>query len=109
MSGHNRRVISGRARRSEADAVDLANIEERRAALRRATFKAGEVIFDDGGRLPCIVRNVSENGCLIKLDSAAVLPDLFDLRIDIDKPARTAELVWRSTTLAGAMFIRKPS
>lgn len=109
MGGHNKPGVGGRSGPTDADAVDLINIEERRAAVRRATFKAGEVIFGDGARLPCIVRNVSESGCLIKLDNAGILPDLFDVRIDLDKPSRTAELVWRSTTLAGAMFVRKPS
>jgi hypothetical protein len=53
------------------------------------------------------VRNVSDSGCLIKLEQAAALPDDVEIRMDLDKPARAAEVVWRSSTLAGAMFVRK--
>lgn len=109
MGGHNKPGVSRGAKRAETETVDLAHIEERRGVRRRPTFKAGEIRVGDAKSYPCIVRNVSESGCLIKLDNAQILPDLVDIRIDLDKPARQAEIVWRSATLAGAMFIRKPS
>ncbi len=109
MGSHNKPGVGGRAKPSEPDSVDLINIEERRAVVRRPTFKAGEILLGDGQSFPCIVRNFSDSGCLIKLENAGVLPDQIELRIDLDKPARTAEIVWRSATLAGAMFVRQPS
>lgn len=93
----------------DADSIDLAHIDERRAAMRQATFKAGEILTEGGERIECIVRNVSESGCLIKIDNAGALPQLVCIRIDRDKPPRPAEIVWRSTTLAGAIFVREPS
>lgn len=108
MSNHSK---SGDVRRAaadlDADVVELADITERRGAVRRPVFKAGEVILPGGAVLPCIVRNVSDSGCLIKLEQAAALPDDVEIRMDLDKPARAAEVVWRSSTLAGAMFVRK--
>lgn len=92
-----------------AEAVDLANLEERRAAMRRPTFKAGEIILEDGGVVDCVVRNVSESGCLLKIENAAILSSFVEIRIDLDKPARPAQIIWRSMTLAGASFLRKPS
>lgn len=109
MGGHNKPSVSKGANRAEAEAIDLAHIEERRGNHRRPTFKAGEIRLEGDRSVPCIVRNVSESGCLIKVDNATALPDLVEIRIDLDKPARQAEIVWRSTTLAGAMFVRKYS
>ncbi len=109
MGSQNKPSLTDIDDRAEPDSVDLLNIDERRASVRRPTFKAAEIIASDGKTYRCVVRNISESGCLMKLDNADLLPDLIDIRIDLDKPARTAEIVWRSATLAGAMFVRKPS
>ncbi|MCB2113600.1 MAG: PilZ domain-containing protein [Parvularculaceae bacterium] len=91
------------------ESSELSQVEERRGSVRQPTFKAGEVILPDAGALDCIIRNVSENGCLIKIENAGALPDKISIRIDRDKPPRQAEIIWRSSTLAGAMFIRELS
>lgn len=109
MGDHSKPSLGGRRGAAEPDPVDLLNIEERRASLRRPTFKAGDILVEGGACIPCIVRNISESGCLIKLENAAALPDLVEIRIDLDKPSRQAEIIWRCSTLAGAMFVRKPS
>jgi hypothetical protein len=107
MSSQNKPVAGKKQGRGKSDPIDLVNLEERRSAVRRPTFKAGEIILEDGSAFECIVRNVSESGCLIKLENANALPEDVLIRIDLDKPARRAEIVWRSTTLAGAMFVRE--
>ncbi len=109
MSNHDKPGLRARATAPERDPVDEVSPEERRTAIRRSTFKAGEIILDDGKKIACIVRNISDSGCLIKVENADTLPDLVAIRIDLDAPARSAEIVWRSTTLAGAMFVRKYS
>jgi hypothetical protein len=109
MSSQNRPVAGKKQNRKTADPIDLVNLEERRHAVRQPTFKAGEILLEDGGVQDCIVRNVSDSGCLIKLEHANALPDEVLIRIDLDKPPRRAEIIWRSTSLAGAMFVREPS
>lgn len=109
MSSQDRPVAGKKQNRKKADPIDLVNLEERRRAMREPTFKAGEIIFDDGGVEDCIVRNVSDSGCLIKIEHANALPDEVLIRIDRDKPARRAEIVWRSTSLAGAVFVMELS
>lgn len=108
MSSQSKPGVRNRKKKADPEGIDLIAIEERRADLRHPTFKAGEVRFE-GRSVPCIVRNVSENGCLLKFEHAAAIPDIVEIRIDLDKPARLAEIIWRSTTLAGAMFFRNPS
>jgi hypothetical protein len=107
MSREEKPNIRVRAAQHEPDPLDEVLPDERRRDVRRPTFKAGEVILDDGRRVACIVRNISDSGCLMKLENADALPDYVAIRIDLDSPARPAEIVWRSSTLAGAMFVRK--
>ena len=107
MGRQNKSGAGKSAEKPERDGVEFSNIDERRASVRSPTFKAGEVILPEGGALDCIIRNVSESGCLIKIDNAASLPDRISVRIDRDKPARTVDVIWRSSTLAGAMFVRE--
>ncbi|NWG93637.1 MAG: PilZ domain-containing protein [Parvularculaceae bacterium] len=109
MGSQNKPSLTDINERAEPESADLLQIDERRASVRRPTFKAAEILASDGKSFSCVVRNISESGCLMKLDNADLLPDLIEIRIDLDKPARAAEVVWRSATLAGAMFVRKPS
>lgn len=109
MSREDKPNIRAHAAQREPDPLDEVLPDERRRDVRRATFKAGEVILDDGRRVPCIVRNVSDSGCLMKLENADALPDFVAIRVDVDSPPKPAEVVWRSATLAGAMFVRKYS
>lgn len=109
MGSQNKPSLTSAEDHNDPDTADLLNVEERRASVRRPTFKAAEIIVAEGKTYACVVRNISESGCLMKLDNADLLPDSIEIRIDLDKPARAAEVVWRSATLAGAMFVRKPS
>ncbi len=109
MSREDKPGLRARAAHRELDPLGEILPDERRESVRNPTFKAGEIIIDDGRTLACIVRNISESGCLMKLDNADALPDFVAIRIDLDAPPRPAEIVWRSTTLAGAMFVRKYS
>ncbi len=107
MSRENKPNLSDRKAQSERDPLDEVLPDERRRDVRRATFKAGEIILDDGRKVACIVRNISDSGCLMKLENADALPDFVAIRLEVDAPPRPAEIVWRSSTLAGAMFVRK--
>lgn len=109
MANQKKSGVGGKSAKPAADAIDLIQLEERRQAVRQPTFKAGVVIGENGGETDCVVRNVSDSGCLIKIENANALPPEVLIRIDLGKPARRAEIVWRSTSLAGARFIREPS
>jgi hypothetical protein len=109
MSRDEKSGLRARVAQHEPDLSEEALPDERRGSVRRPTFKAGEIVLDDGRKLACIVRNISDSGCLIKLDNADALPDFVAIRIDLDASPRPAEVVWRSSSLAGAMFVRKYS
>lgn len=109
MGKQNKVGVGKKDRTEKRDPIDLVNLEERRQSFREPTFKAGEVILEDGTALDCVVRNVSDTGCLVKLENANALPEEIRIRIDLGKPPRQAQIIWRSTSLAGAMFTNEPN
>ena len=101
--------VGKKSARSANEPIDLVNIEERRQAVRHPTFKAGEVVLEDGTVLDCVIRNVSDSGCLIKIENANALPADIKVRIDRGAQLRRVEIIWRTTSLAGARFVRELS
>ena len=109
MSRDHKPGLRAQTAERELDPLEDVSPEERRGALRQPSFMAGEILLEDGRKVACIVRNVSDSGCLMKLDKADALPDYVVIRLDADDTPRPAEIVWRSTSLAGAMFIPRNS
>lgn len=62
---------------------------EKRAAQRHRVFKGGTITFGNSG-IACIVRNVSEGGAAIDVDSPVTLPQSFTLAIARDNLVRNA-------------------
>ena len=71
---------------------------ERRRAARLLVLKPGSILLD-GGEMPCIVRNFSELGACLVVQSTYVLPAVFRLVIQ-DHP-RTKKT--KCARLSGAM------
>lgn len=78
---------------------------EKRAAQRHRVFKGGTITFESGG-IPCIVRNMSECGAAIDLDSPVTLPQSFALAIARDNLVRHCRPVWRSDRRVGLAFVQ---
>lgn len=76
---------------------------EKRMAPRRRVFKSGAIAFS-GGRIDCIVRNLSSSGAGLDLESPVGLPSSFTLTIATDRFARRCYPVWRSDKRIGVAF-----
>ena len=78
------------ARRNEA---------RRRVLIKRAqiVFKGREAVID------CVVRNLSDRGACLKVESPIGIPDTFDLVLD-NAPVRGCRVTWRSATQIGVAF-----
>lgn len=108
MGGPSKPGLGGRGGEKSPGPRGRDRYDEHRGAVRSATFKRGELLGEDGAQIDCIVRNVSESGCMIKIDDVDQIPDVLKIRIGLDQPPRRAEVVWRSATLAGLQFIDEP-
>lgn len=78
--------------------------EERRGALRHRTLKGGLIHFNDGrSTITCMVRNLSEHGARLRVESVIGIPDEFVL--GLEHGARmAARVVWRRGNELGITF-----
>lgn len=81
--------------------------ETRRSAERHRTLKGAKITFN-GGRstITCIVRNLSEGGALLRVESVVGIPDEFILSLD-HGPRLPSRVVWRRATELGVEFARQ--
>ncbi|WP_445216418.1 PilZ domain-containing protein [Bradyrhizobium sp. Pa8] len=78
---------------------------EKRAAQRYRVFKGGTITFESSG-IACTVRNMSEGGAAIELDSPVILPQSFTLSIARDNFVRNCRTIWRNDRRIGLAFVR---
>ena len=79
---------------------------ERRAALpRKRTLKMGAIEFNRGGGVTSTVRNLSESGALLQVESVVGIPDEFTLFIEADRFKRPCQVVWRQQNRLGVRFV----
>lgn len=80
-------------------------MEERRAAQRHRTLKGGRIAFNQGhSTIACMVRNLSDRGALLKVDTIVGIPEAFDLVLD-DGRRFSCQAVRRTATEIGVAFV----
>ena len=77
-------------------------VESRRQARQRV-LKAGTIEFS-GDAIPCTVRNISETGAALEINSPLWFPDRFTLSITSDRLSRPCHIVWRREKRIGVAF-----
>lgn len=83
---------------------------ESRESRRIKVFKGGTIAYS-GRQItwPCVVRNISQTGALIQSANAALIPDTFELIVDLDGLDVECEVAWRSSTKVGVQFLGTPN
>ena len=79
-------------------------MSEHRIALRKRVLKAGTIEFAGGG-IDCTVRNLSETGAALSVESPLGIPAEFNLVVVSDQFARMGRVVWRKENRIGIRFI----
>ena len=77
---------------------------EYRVALRKRVFKSGTIEFG-GGAIDCTVRNLSETGAALSVDSPVGIPSEFKLIVDSAHVNRRCRVVWRKENRIGITFV----
>jgi hypothetical protein len=77
----------------------------RRSSPRHRTLKSGKIVLGNRTMVfDCRVRNLSDDGALLKLPSTIDIPDRFELRI-VNEDIQVIALVrWRTGTELGVQF-----
>lgn len=78
---------------------------EKRGSQRCRVFKGGTITFENSG-IACTVRNMSDSGAAIDLESPVILPQSFTLSIARDNLVRNCRPVWRNDKRIGLAFVR---
>jgi len=79
--------------------------DRRRPPPRQRTYKSGTLVFNRAGGVTGIVRNLSETGAMLEVETVIGIPDEFTLLIEVDHFRRECQVVWRRPTRLGVRFM----
>ncbi len=80
-------------------------MDERRAVQRGRTLLGGKIIFNAGrSAIDCKVRNLSNDGACLEVESQTGIPVQFQLLVADEKEPRTCKLAWQSEHRMGVSF-----
>ena len=79
-------------------------MNEDRIAPRKRVLKGGTIEFFGGG-IDCTVRNLSESGAALSVESPVGIPGEFNLVVAADQVNRACRVVWRKENRIGIRFI----
>ena len=82
-------------------------MEEHRNSQRHRTFKGGTISFDRFAGIDCLVRNISDSGACLDVDTPVGIPEIFTLVIKPERVQRECQVVWRMPHKIGVRFLRK--
>jgi hypothetical protein len=80
-------------------------MNEQRRSPRRRVLKAGTISFGTAAGIDCVVKNISDTGALISVESSVGVPNNFTLVIRADSLKREAVVKWRRARSIGIAFV----
>ncbi|MGH1350331.1 MAG: PilZ domain-containing protein [Methyloligellaceae bacterium] len=79
--------------------------EEQREDRRSRTFLGGKILLNqDGSVIDCLVRNKSDKGCQVIVESQHGIPDSFELKIGTTGERLQCTVAWRRHDKIGLEF-----
>ena len=80
-------------------------MDEHRVKPRLRALKAGRLILPGGySTFDCMIRNLSEGGAKITLESTVPIPEHFDLKFE-DGTTHSCRVCWRNPKELGVEFM----
>ena len=77
-------------------------MENRRQTSRLRMLKSGRILLGKVS-VPCTVRNLSDGGACLQVQSTYGLPSAFDFAL-YDKPPRACKVIWLDATTVRVRF-----
>jgi hypothetical protein len=69
------------------------------------TLKGGSILFGLAPAIDCIIRNMSETGAQLAVESPVGIPDEFTLLIKPQLKKRNCRVAWRKADRIGVRFV----
>lgn len=83
---------------------------ERRTFGRKQLLKVGVVTLNAGqSTVPCVVRDLSDHGASLQLQSPTALPERFELAVELDGLKTHCQIIRRQVDGVGVRFIDPPA
>jgi hypothetical protein len=80
-------------------------MDNKRETTRRRVLLAGKVVLPGGGVIDCTLRDRSEGGARIKVQSVIGIPDEFRLLVEPTGELVQAKVAWRSPNEIGVRIL----
>ena len=80
-------------------------MQERRTSSRNRSYKGGQINAEGYPSVDCIVRNLTDVGACLEVDSRLVQANCFGLVIKPEYLNRSCEVVWREPRRIGVKFV----
>ena len=80
-------------------------MNEHRRSQRLRTLKGGAILFGTAAAIACTIRNMSETGAALEVESPVGIPDDFELLIKPERMKRNCHVAWRSAKRIGVRFL----
>jgi hypothetical protein len=77
---------------------------DRRQSVRDKVLYGGVAEINERSTMDCVVRNISERGACVELESAGTLPGEMNLTIARKGRSFLARLIWRQANKVGLAF-----
>ena len=71
---------------------------------RKRVLKSGLIDLGAGGTISCVVRNLSEKGAALEVETPLFIPDRFTLLVQTEHLNRRCQIVWRKARRIGVAF-----
>jgi len=79
---------------------------ERRRQQRYRTLKSGKIVFHDRRSvIDCLVRNLSDRGSCLQVNTTVGIPNAFELLIDGEDESYPCKVIWTSKNRIGIEFL----
>ena len=82
----------------------MSEIHNRRNVIRFPVLMKARIIFNDGNsELACFVRDLSDRGARLKIDTVVAVPSNFALHV-MEAPPLRCRLAWQANQELGVLF-----
>ena len=82
---------------------DRTDVDRRRPPARKRLLKTGKILLG-AHAVPCTVRNLSETGACLQIQTTAGLPSKFRFVME-GLPPQQCKIIWRDDTKVGVNFV----
>lgn len=90
------------------DVVSAEALEQRRVAKRMRVLKSAKIVLDNWRAIDCTLRDVSDTGAKILINSTSNVPQKFRLFFVADNTIRDAQIAWKQHDMLGVHFTSEP-